>query len=56
MAEIAMPVEIEWAPEERASFQRLTLALGRHAPCPLSRLGLVGLIHAPFPRQLFPQP
>ena len=52
MAEIAMPVEIEWAPEERASFQRLTLLWGGTLLVLFPVLGLLGLFmrfsHANF--------
>ncbi len=52
MAEIAMPVEIEWAPEERASFQRLTLLWGGTLLVLFPILGLLGLFmrlsHANF--------
>lgn len=52
MAEVTIPAEIEWAPEERASFQRLTLTWGGTLIILFPILGLLGLfmllIHANF--------
>ena len=52
MAEIALPAEVEWAPAERAAFQRLTLAWGGALFVLFPVLGLLGLFmrlsHANF--------